>query len=92
MTPRAPAGSGRCRRKPEFASNCRHLARLCWSPLDGGRITAILSPRVWLLGAPIMLGLLLVRPSPVLLLVALFAAPQVLKAWRHDPNSPEAQA
>ncbi|WP_225769268.1 site-2 protease family protein [Inquilinus sp. Marseille-Q2685] len=62
------------------------------SPLDGGRITAILSPRVWLLGAPIMLGLLLYRPSPVLLLVALFAAPQVLKAWRHDPNSPEAQA
>lgn len=62
------------------------------SPLDGGRITAILSPRIWLLGAPIMLGLLLYRPSPVLLLVALIAAPQVLKAWRHDPNSPEAQA
>lgn len=62
------------------------------SPLDGGRITAILSPRIWLLGAPIMLGLLLYRPSPVLLLVALFAAPQVLKAWRHDPSSPEAQA
>jgi len=62
------------------------------SPLDGGRITAILSPRVWLLGAPIMLGLLLWRPSPVLLLVALFAAPQVMKAWRHDPNSPEARA
>lgn len=62
------------------------------SPLDGGRITAILSPKVWLLGAPIMVGLLLYRPSPVLLLVALMAAPQVLKAWRHDPNSPEALA
>src|SRR5205814_5113103 len=31
------------------------------SPLDGGRITAILSPRVWLLGAPMMLALLLYR-------------------------------
>ena len=59
------------------------------SPLDGGRITAIISPRVWLLGAPIMLALLLYRPSPVLILVAILSLPQVMKAWRYDPTAPE---
>ena len=29
------------------------------SPLDGGRITAIISPRVWLLGVPILIALFL---------------------------------
>src|SRR5262249_4640898 len=29
------------------------------SPLDGGRITAIISPRIWLIGAPLLLALLL---------------------------------
>jgi Zn-dependent protease len=59
------------------------------SPLDGGRITAIISPRVWLLGAPIMLALLLYRPSPLLLLIAFISFPQLLKAWRYDPKAPE---
>ncbi len=31
------------------------------SPLDGGRITAILSPRVWLLGAPLLLAMMIYR-------------------------------
>jgi Zn-dependent protease len=59
------------------------------SPLDGGRITAALSPRVWLIGAPLMLALMLYRPSPMLILVALLAAPQLVKAWRYDPKAPE---
>jgi len=59
------------------------------SPLDGGRITAILSPRVWLIGAPLLLGVMLYRPSPMLIVVALIAAPQLLKAWRYDPKAPE---
>lgn len=58
------------------------------SPLDGGRITAILSPRIWLLGAPILLGLFFYRPSPMLILIAVIAAPQLMKAWRHNPNTP----
>lgn len=57
------------------------------SPLDGGRITAAISPRVWLLGAPALLAMLIYRPSPVLLIVAIMAAPQVLAAWRYDPRS-----
>ena len=32
------------------------------SPLDGGRITAIISPRVWLIGAPMMLALVIYQP------------------------------
>jgi Zn-dependent protease len=59
------------------------------SPFDGGRITAVLSPRLWLLGVPILVGLFFYRPSPMLILVAILAAPQVLKAWRFDPAAPE---
>ena len=62
------------------------------SPLDGGRITAVLGPRMWLLGVPALLGLMIYQPSPMLLLVALMAAPQVLRAWRYDPAAPENQA
>lgn len=59
------------------------------SPLDGGRITAVLGPRVWFLGAPILLGLLLYRPSPVLVIIVIAAIPQLAKAWRYDPKAPE---
>jgi len=59
------------------------------SPLDGGRVTAVLSPRVWLLGVPMLLALMLYRPSPMLIIVALLAAPQLMKAWRYDPKAPE---
>jgi Zn-dependent protease len=62
------------------------------SPLDGGRITAVLGPRIWLLGAPLMLALLLYQPSPVLVLIALLAAPQVMRAWNYDPDAPENRA
>jgi Zn-dependent protease len=59
------------------------------SPLDGGRITAIVSPRVWLIGAPVMLAMLFYRPSPVLAIIAVIAFPQLIKAWKYDPKAPE---
>lgn len=59
------------------------------SPFDGGRITAIISPRVWLLGVPIMGALFLWRPSPLLILMMILAAPQVWKAFKYDPKAPE---
>jgi len=52
------------------------------SPFDGGRITAIISPKVWLLGVPLLVGLFFVRPSPMLILIAVLAAPQVLAVLR----------
>ncbi len=61
------------------------------SPFDGGRITAVLSPRIWLLGVPVLGAVFLWRPSPMLLLMALLAAPQVWKAWKYRADSEEAR-
>lgn len=52
------------------------------SPLDGGRVTAVISPRLWLIGVPILVAAFFYRPSPLLILIAFIAAPQVIKAWR----------
>jgi len=59
------------------------------SPLDGGRMTAILSPRIWFLGVPLMLAMMLYRPSPLLFLIAIMAVPALKKAWNFDPHSEE---
>jgi len=61
------------------------------SPFDGGRITAVLSPRIWLLGVPMLVALFLWRPSPMLILIAILAWPQLWKAWKYRSDSPEAQ-
>lgn len=53
------------------------------SPLDGGRITAIISPTVWLLGIPLLVTLFFYHPSPMLILVAVLAYPQLKQAWTH---------
>jgi Zn-dependent protease len=60
-------------------------------PLDGGRITAVLSPRIWLLGVPIIGVLLWVHFSMILLLVAILAGPHVLTALNFNKSSPQAQ-
>ena len=54
------------------------------SPLDGGRITAVISPKIWWIGAPLLIALFLWRPSPMLILIALLAAPQLLASLRGD--------
>jgi Zn-dependent protease len=55
------------------------------APFDGGRVTAVISPRLWLIGVPVLIGLFFYRPSPLLILMALLAAPNVMKAWRGVP-------
>jgi Zn-dependent protease len=52
------------------------------SPFDGGRVTAAISPRLWLLGVPLLVGLFFYSPSPLLILMAILALPNVVKAWR----------
>ncbi len=52
------------------------------APFDGGRITAAISPRLWLIGAPLLVALFFYSPSPLLILMAILALPNVLKAWR----------
>lgn len=59
------------------------------SPFDGGRITAIISPRIWFLGVPILIVLCVYSFSPMLVLIAILAAPQLVKAWHYDPLAPE---
>jgi Zn-dependent protease len=62
------------------------------SPLDGGRITAVLSPKLWLLGVPILVGMFVLHPSPILIIIAILAAPQVIAAWKHRADDPATQA
>ena len=52
------------------------------SPLDGGRITSIISPKVWWLGVPILIGLFVMNHSPMLLLIAIMAIPHVMSTFR----------
>ena len=61
------------------------------SPLDGGRITAVLSPRIWLAGVPVLVALFFWRPSPILVLIAILAAPQLWKAIKYRSDSEEAK-
>jgi Zn-dependent protease len=59
------------------------------SPLDGGRITAIVSPKVWLAGVPLLAALFLWRPSPMLILVGVLAWPQLKAALgKGGPEQP----
>jgi Zn-dependent protease len=60
------------------------------SPFDGGRVTAVISPRLWLIGVPVLIALFFYRPSPLLILIAVLAAPNVMKAWRGVPPEEEA--
>lgn len=60
------------------------------APLDGGRITAIISPKVWLLGVPLLAALFFYRPSPMLILIGLLAWPQLKLAFAGDPSRPPA--
>ena len=59
------------------------------SPFDGGRITAVLSPRIWFFGVPMLAAMFLWRPSPMLVLVAIMALPQLARAFKYDPSLPE---
>lgn len=61
------------------------------SPFDGGRITAVLSPRIWFVGVPVLIGLFVLQPSPLLVMMALLALPQLKRAWHYDAANPENQ-
>ncbi len=62
------------------------------SPLDGGRITAVLSPRIWFLGVPLLAAFWYYHPSPLLLIIGLLALPRLMEAWRYDPQAPANRA
>jgi len=58
------------------------------SPFDGGRITAVLSPKLWFIGAPILLALFAWRRSPLLVVMLIMAVPQLIAAFRHNSAEP----
>jgi Zn-dependent protease len=62
------------------------------SPLDGGRITQVLSPRIWLFGVPMLVALFFYSPSPMIIMIGIMALPNLRAAWSYDANSPEALA
>jgi Zn-dependent protease len=47
-------------------------------PLDGGHIVAVITPRIWIIGIPMLVALYFWRPSPLLIIIAILALP---KAW-----------
>jgi Zn-dependent protease len=53
------------------------------SPFDGGRIVAILSPKLWLLGVPILLGVFALIPSPMFLLILVLLAPTIWQSLKN---------
>jgi len=61
------------------------------SPMDGGRIVAVLSPRIWLIGVPVLALMMWYRFSMILVLIAILAAPQLMAALRYRKDSPEAK-
>jgi Zn-dependent protease len=61
------------------------------SPLDGGRITAVISPWLWLLGIPVLIGVFAYHPSGLLVVIAVLAIPQLFHAFKNR-NNPEQQA
>jgi len=56
-------------------------------PLDGGRITAVLSPRIWLLGLPILVAMFIYHPNPMLVIIAILAIPQVWRSFKTNEDS-----
>ncbi|NRR29479.1 site-2 protease family protein [Oxalobacteraceae bacterium] len=54
--------------------------------LDGGRISAIVSPKLWLLGVPLLAALFFYHPSPMLILIGIMAYPQLKAAIWGDPE------
>lgn len=67
-----------------FVLNAFNLIPL--SPLDGGRIVRVISPKIWFLGLPLLGAAFLWKPSPLLLLIAVLAAPQLWAAWKGEDD------
>jgi Zn-dependent protease len=59
-------------------------------PLDGGHIVAVISPKLWIVGVPLLIALFLWKPNPLLIIVAIIAIPKAWAAFRGKiPVPPE---
>jgi len=61
-------------------------------PLDGGHVVAVVSPKIWILGIPLLIALYLWRPNPLLIIVTILALPKAWSALRGKvPPRPESE-
>ena len=61
-------------------------------PLDGGHVVAVVSPKIWILGIPLLVALYLWRPNPLLIIVTILALPKAWAALRGKvPVRPESE-
>jgi Zn-dependent protease len=61
-------------------------------PLDGGHVVAVVSPKIWILGIPLLVALYLWRPNPLLIIVTILALPKAWSALRGKvPVRPESE-
>lgn len=58
------------------------------SPLDGGRVLGIVSPKVWGIGLIALIGTFFIQPNPLIALIAIMALPQVWSAWTGKTQAP----
>lgn len=52
------------------------------TPFDGGRIVAILSPKVWFIGVPVLVGAFILSPSPMFIMILILLAPTIIASLR----------
>jgi Zn-dependent protease len=71
-----------------FFLNLLNLAPVL--PLDGGRAMAALTPWMWVIGWALLVALMVVFPSPIILLVALLGGFETYRRWK-ERHSPEAK-
>jgi Zn-dependent protease len=60
-------------------------------PLDGGRIVGVLSRWFWALGALGLVGLMFIFPSPILILILLFGAPELWSRFKQRQTTEHAE-
>ena len=60
-------------------------------PLDGGRIVGALHPALWLVGFLGLLGLVFLRPNPILIIILIISGMELWQRWRLR-NDPEMQS
>ncbi|MBX6340999.1 MAG: site-2 protease family protein, partial [Thermomicrobiaceae bacterium] len=58
-------------------------------PLDGGRAVSAISRWMWAVGIVGLIALMLARPNPVLVVIALFAGGELLQARRRQDIAPD---
>jgi Zn-dependent protease len=61
-------------------------------PLDGGRAMAAMAPWMWFVGFGVLVVLDLLLPSPILIIITLFAGFELYRRWEQRKSGTAAQA